>query len=229
MRIESISIMNNLQHDDYWTPYAHTYDDGVDYVLGRPLRETIANRLSRERRLGRVLECGCGTGFYSKEIVRHADSVIATDISPSMLALARQRLAAFENITFQMVNAEKLPFLSGMFDTILLANLLNTVKEPLAVLRESFRVLKYGGLVIVVTYTDFGMAGDEKTSLALRYFQKFGFPPSWGLRNFDPPELQGLVTEAGFSSKPAALLGDHSKAIYLKAFKRIRKGPDIPG
>ena len=214
--------MNNLHHDDYWTPYAHTYDEGVDYVLGRALRETIAKRLSRERHLGGVLECGCGTGFYSKEIIRHADKVTATDISTSMLALARQRLEAFENIYFHAVDAEKLPFSSGVFDTVLLANLLNTVKSPLSVLKESYRVLKYDGLVIVITYTDFGMEGLEKTNLALRYFQKFGFPPLWGLRNFDPKELKDLVTEAGFEARSAALLGDHSKALYLKAFKRIK-------
>ena len=216
--------MSNLHNDDYWAPYAHTYDEGVDYVMGRVLRETIAKRLSRERRLGSVLECGCGTGFYSKEMARHADNVTATDISSGMLALAKERLAAFENISFQEVDAEKMPFPSGTFDTVLLANLLNTVKAPLAVLRESFRVLKYDGLLIVITYTDFGMEGTEKTNLALRYFQKFGFPPTWGLRNFDPSELQDLVAEAGFRYKSAILLGDHAKALYLKAFKRIKKG-----
>lgn len=213
--------MDDLHKNEYWNQYAQVYDEGVDYVIGRILRQKIADRLFHERHLGRVIECGCGTGFYTKEIALHADKVIATDISPGMLNLARQRLTDFSNITFQAVDAEKTPFPSGAFDTVLMANVLNTVKDPLAILRESFRILSYDGLLIAIVYTDFDMEGAEKTNLALRYFQKFGFPPSWGLRNFDPKELQDLVGEAGFTSKPVTLLGDNPKALYLKAVKKI--------
>ena len=46
-------------------------------------------------------EFGCGTGFYTLVLLGKADSVVATDISPGMLALAKQRIEA-ANVTFQV-------------------------------------------------------------------------------------------------------------------------------
>ena len=62
----------------YWSRFAHTYDRDGEYVVGRPVIEAIVERLQRERRLGEVLELGCGTGFFTKAIAGNSDLVIAT-------------------------------------------------------------------------------------------------------------------------------------------------------
>jgi methylase of polypeptide subunit release factors len=46
-------------------------------------------------------EFGCGTGFYALVLLGKADSVVATDISAGMLALAKERIEA-ANVTFQV-------------------------------------------------------------------------------------------------------------------------------
>ena len=50
-------------------------------------------------------EFGCGTGFYTLVLLGKADSVVATDISPGMLALAKERIEErieAANVTFQV-------------------------------------------------------------------------------------------------------------------------------
>jgi ubiquinone/menaquinone biosynthesis C-methylase UbiE len=139
-----------------------------------------------------------------------------------MLELARDRLASFGHILLRRADATFLPFESLSFDTVLLANLLNTVEFPLAILKESFRVLKYDGLLIAIVYTDYGASGEQKTDLALRYFQKFGLPPPWGLHNFSPTNLRSLLAEARFYVRNVTLMGHCPKALYARAFKKLR-------
>jgi SAM-dependent methyltransferase len=49
---------------------------------------------------GTVLDIGCGTGVLTERFARSGVSVIGLDISPGMLAKARQRCAGCENATF---------------------------------------------------------------------------------------------------------------------------------
>ena len=195
--------MSGSQKESYWSTYATVYDDGVDYVVGRALRMAVAEKLSHERNRGEVLECGCGTGFYTRVIAAHAQRVTATDVADEMLGVASHELASCKNVFFQKIEAEKISFPSKTFDTVLQANLVNTVKDPLKVLREGYRVLKSGGLLIVIVYTDYGMDGVEKSDLSLRYFQKFGMPPSWGLRNFSPEEFGTSSGRRDLPSRPS--------------------------
>ena len=214
--------MSVQETKSYWGAYASVYDEGVDYVVGRSLRLAIARKLSRERFPGETLECGCGAGFFTKVIARHADRVTATDIAAEMIGIASHGLASVQNVLFRQADAEKTSFPAKSFDSLLLANILNTAKNPQAIVYEAFRVLKYGGLLIAIVYTDYGMDGEEKSDLSLRYFQKFGMPPSWGLRNFSPEEFRRLVRQAGFTVKTVTILGDKPKALYLRAIKAVR-------
>jgi len=214
--------MEKTRASSYWSRHASVYEEGVDYVIGRGLREAVARRLSRERDLGILLECGCGAGYYTCVIAPHAASITATDLSAEMLDLARNRLAPFGNILFRRADATSLPFESLSFDTVLLANILNTVEFPLAILKEAFRVLRYDGLLLAIAYTDHGASAEEKTDLALRYFQKFGLPPPWGLHNFSPVDLRSLLVEARFYVRNVILIGSCPKALFARAFKRLR-------
>jgi len=214
--------MEKTGDSSYWSRHASVYEEGVDYVIGRELREAVARRLSRERGLGALLECGCGAGFYTCAVAPHAAAITATDLSADMLELARDRLAPFEHILLRRADAASLPFESLSFDTVLLANILNTVEFPLGILKESFRVLRYDGLLLAIVYTDYGASVEEKTDLALRYFQKFGLPPPWGLHNFSAAGLRSLLAEARFYVRNVTLMGNCPKALYAQAFKKLR-------
>jgi hypothetical protein len=59
----------------------------------------------------------------------------------------------------------------------------------------------------------------EKMELGIRYFIKFGMPPLYGIKNYSPDELNGLVRSAEFKVEEVKLIGEKPKALYLKGRK----------
>lgn len=166
------------------------------------------------------MECGCGTGYYTRAIAKNARHVVAADLSEEMLDAARQRLKGFGNISLRKADCEDMPFPEEGFDTVLMANVLHVLENPFKALCEAWRVLRNGGRLLIVSYTDYGLPWFEKVRLGLRYFERFGFPPPPGLRNYSPDELGALVEGAGFAVEENLIIGDMPKALFLKGRKR---------
>jgi magnesium-protoporphyrin O-methyltransferase len=57
------------------------------------MRRTLLGWLPEDLRGARVLDAGCGTGALSVEAARRGANVVAIDLSPTLIALARERLA----------------------------------------------------------------------------------------------------------------------------------------
>jgi ubiquinone/menaquinone biosynthesis C-methylase UbiE len=218
--------MQGLRKDYYWSGFSKSYDEGTEYVVGKPLRQAVRARLLQEGDLGTLVEFGCGTGFFTEVIAEKAVHVLATDQSSEMLEVAGERLARFHNVTLQAADCRKTGFSSGNFDTVFVVNVLQTIDRPSMVLKEGRRILRSGGLLLVVSYTDYGLSLLEKMVIGIRYFTMFGLPPIGGIRNFSPPEMERLVEMQGFKILQSELIGGKPKAIYLKA-KSTRRGSPL--
>ena len=211
--------MPEFKKEKYWSKYAAMYDDYAEYVMGKSLRLLLIKKLSGERDLREVVEFGCGTGYYTKAIARNALRVLATDLSDEMLDMARVNLKEFPNVTIEKADCEGAAYPPERFDAVIMANVLHIIEDPRKALRESFRILKKRGLIIVISYTDYGMNWYDKMQLGIRYFLTFGMPPPWGLRSFSPEALQSIVEGIGFNIEELQLIGEQPGAIYLKGRK----------
>ena len=212
--------MPELKKEEYWSKFAHGYDEGVDYIVGKAIQQEIVKRLSEEYNLGDVVEFGCGTGYFTKVIAQNAECVIATDLSDEMLEVARTQLKAFQNITIQKADCENVSFPSGKFDTVFMANVIHFIENPLKALQESYRILKDGGLLLLVDYTGYSMKWFEKMKLGIRFIKKCGMPPRYAQSNLSPDEFSSLVEGAGFTLEQIQLIGERTKALYLKGRKK---------
>jgi len=96
----------------------------------------------------RVLDAGCGAGVYSEWLIEHGAEVVAFDVSPAMVALAKQRLG--DGAEIRRADMEKpLDFLGDAdFDIILSALALDYIENWTGVLAEFYRVLKNPGTLI---------------------------------------------------------------------------------
>ena len=209
-----------LEHKErYWSRFARTYDEDQEYVVGRAILKAITKRLSEERDLGDVIEFGCGTGYFTKEIAKKARHVIATDLSDEMLEMARIQLEEFRNITLQKADCEDTSFPSGRFDTVFMANLIHVLINPTKTLQESHQILKNGGLLLIVDFTGYSMNWFEKIKLGIRYLRKWGLPLRYARNNLSPDELACLVENVDFKVEEVQIMGDKTKALYLKGRK----------
>ena len=205
--------------EKYWSKFACTYGDDQEYVVGKTILQLILQRLSEEQDLGDVIEFGCGTGYFTKAIAKKARNVIATDLSDEMLEMARIQLKEFQNISIQRANCEATSFPSERFDTVFMANLIHVLINPIKVLQESHQILRNGGLLLIVDFTGYSMSWFEKMKLGIRYLRKWGMPPRYARNNLSPDELASLVENMDFKVEEVQLIGDRTKALYVRARK----------
>lgn len=210
-----------LEHEErYWSKFASTYDEDQEYVVGKTILKAIIKRLFEEPDLGEVIEFGCGTGYFTKAIAKKARNVIATDLSDEMLEMARIQLKEFKNITIQKADCEDTSFPSGRFDTVFMANLIHVLVNPTKTLQESHQILINGGLLLIVDFTGYSMNWFEKMKLGIRYLRKWGMLPRYTRNNLSPDELVSFVENVDFKVEEVQIVGDKTKALYLKGRKK---------
>jgi ubiquinone/menaquinone biosynthesis C-methylase UbiE len=100
----------------------------------------------------RILDVGCGPGFYCAELaaeVRSSGSVVGVDSSPAMLRLAARRCAGYERVELRPGDAASLPVDDASFDAAVCVQVLEYVADPTVAVAEMHRVLRPGGRVVV--------------------------------------------------------------------------------
>jgi demethylmenaquinone methyltransferase / 2-methoxy-6-polyprenyl-1,4-benzoquinol methylase len=106
-----------------------------------------------------VLDLAGGTGDLAEKfskIVGEKGRVILSDINPSMLSVAQDRLidkGFVDEIEFVEANAEDLPFDSELFDCVTIAFGLRNVTNKEAALAEMYRVTKPGGRSMILEFS----------------------------------------------------------------------------
>jgi SAM-dependent methyltransferase len=100
-------------------------------------------------RIGRALDVGCGGGFTARALARRSDAVLAIDLAPKMIELARQRSIGISNLKFEVADVMAIDLPCESFDCIVsVATLHHLPMEP-ALLRLRDALAPGGALGIV--------------------------------------------------------------------------------
>jgi len=118
--------------------------------------ETPAGKIRWQRRVqmisqwlhdgDEVLELGCGTGYFTQELVARKIHLTAIDISPELIAEAQKRVRS-ASVDFAVQNAFQMTFENERFDAVVGSSVLHHLEIEKAVI-EIFRVLKPTGKMI---------------------------------------------------------------------------------
>jgi SAM-dependent methyltransferase len=90
-----------------------------------------------------VLELGCGTGYFTRELARSGAQILAIDLSPNLLEIAQTQTSA-PNVRYEIQNAYATTYADATFDSVVGSSVLHHL-EIEAASREIYRVLKPGG------------------------------------------------------------------------------------
>lgn len=136
----------------FWDRIARKY--AVDPIADMPGYEATMRRVQSLLSADQdVLEIGCGTGSSAIRLAPHTRRLLATDVSPNMIAIAREKLAAepMPELSFAVADADVPAGGPGEFDAVLAFNLLHLVTDLDGALAAAAQALKPGGLLISKT------------------------------------------------------------------------------
>ena len=94
-----------------------------------------------------ILEIGCGTGEFSRLLARRAEKILAIDLSPQMICLAKERSKLYPNIDFVTGDAMTYDFPDDQFDSIATIATLHHLPAE-SILRKIRKALKPGGVFV---------------------------------------------------------------------------------
>ncbi|HEY8462642.1 MAG TPA: class I SAM-dependent methyltransferase [Bacillota bacterium] len=138
-----------------------------------------------------LMDAGCGTGQTVVYIGTHYPcKIVAIDLNPEMIAKARQKFSQYNlDILLKQASVTQLPFRSNSFD-IILSESVTVFTEIDQALREYYRTLKPGGVLLAIEATALQPlteveAAEVQAKLGIKYlptqeawcesFQKAGF------------------------------------------------------
>ena len=138
------------------TDPARFWDRIADKYARSPVGDEAAYRRKldeTQQRLApgmRVLEVGCGTGSTAIEHAPHVQHIHATDLSPRMIEIGREkaRKAGAANIDFEAASLAEVAARGTRYDAVLALSLLHLVDDLDEALASIHGLLEPGGLFV---------------------------------------------------------------------------------
>lgn len=209
----------------YWEKRSGDFLEHKRAELHSPMSERwlyeIKNQLPQDRNL-RILDVGCGAGFFSVLLAKEGYQVTGVDLTPDMIENARILAAEEKTVCdFLVMDAENLSFADESFDVVISRNLTWTLPDVKSAYREWVRVLKKGGVLLnfdanygLSDFTDLcelpdnhahQEIGDDmmreceeiKRQLPISSYSR----PAWDLETLGAMKLQEFSVDLGISSR----------------------------
>jgi len=130
-------------------PLAGSYEKACRLVI-KSYYSSLAEEILSNSVEGLILDLGTGPGYLPIEIVKRHPSIraVGVDLSRSLIHMAQASAAKAglsDRVDFKVGNAARLKFQDAFFDMVISTGMLHSLRQPVEVLREIYRVLKMGG------------------------------------------------------------------------------------
>ena len=209
------------------TQFTGSIPENYDRGLGPHLFAGYADDLARrtaEAKPERVLELAAGTGILTRrlrDVLPAATSLLATDLNPPMLEVAKAKFKGGEAVTFEAVDATNLPYPDQSFDAVACQFGVMFFPEKERSYREVFRVLRPGGTYLFNVWDDF----------AFNPFARIASDTIGGFFESDPPgfyrtpfgyfaidPVKAALTAAGFAGLSIEVVSRTQEMANARAF-----------
>ncbi|MBW2064423.1 MAG: class I SAM-dependent methyltransferase [Deltaproteobacteria bacterium] len=128
--------------------FASIYEKATRLVVKTYYAE-VAEEVVSHLKGGMILDLGTGPGYLPIQIAKRSEaiSICGIDLSKSLIEMAQLNAlkeGLDRRVRFEIGSASNLPFESETYDMVISTGMLHMVKDPVKVLKESYRVLKQG-------------------------------------------------------------------------------------
>jgi len=141
---------NNTQNKKAEISFFDNYGLDTEYdVLSEKAYSRIIGEFAKYIDLSKhdlkVIDLGCGTGAFISRFSHLPFIFYGIDVSPNCIHYARN---TYKNITFDIGDIEKTKYPDETFDVIFLSGVLHHFPDLKPVVKESFRILNKGGVLL---------------------------------------------------------------------------------
>ena len=203
------------------TQAEHNYFDREYFQLHRGKKgyvNFLANLLANYQAKGKVLDIGCGFGFFLEALDKGKYNTYGIDISEFAIEQAKQRSKA--HLTVQSAD-ERFPYRDDLFEAVTMFDVIEHISNYRYALEEIYRVLKPGGYAFVITA--------NSNSLLRKILRKqwYWYKDPTHIHLFSPKSLRQSLMDTGFTSITIRtffdfyLAGETSK--YLRPFRPLNR------
>lgn len=200
----------------YWDKRSESYDNSPSHTGMPEVWKQILSSIFKKE--SRILDIGTGTGFLAVLLAELGHEVVGIDISSGMLKIAKSK-SKNSKISFNLGDAENLPFADNSFDATICRHVFWTLPNPDKALSECYRVIKNGGKAVIIDGTwnssatlkiksfigKLGIAVTERRNPWKRY------PLKSPLRELSVSSYVNMIRDAGF------------KKVYMHDLSWLRK------
>jgi SAM-dependent methyltransferase len=200
------------QHADYYAQSsAHAKGDTLDVIL------EFADPKGTEQ----TLDIATGTGFTALAFAPKVAHVVATDLTPEMVAKASElaQEQAIKNVAFSVAAAESLPFTDASLDLVTCRLAPHHFQDVRAFLSEVHRVLRTNGLFCmtdsVSPESEKLIAWQNRVETLRDNSHVYGYPPS---------QWDAMIADAGFTLEKTA----HVRNAQMSFLWWVRPEKNLP-
>jgi ubiquinone/menaquinone biosynthesis C-methylase UbiE/DNA-binding transcriptional ArsR family regulator len=174
--------------------------------------EATARALTGLVDFGDVLDVACGDGVLAELVTGQARSITGVDISPTLIAAARERLKGEAHVTFIEGDMHALPLEPARFDHVFLMHALAYTRRPQEALDEAARMARPGGRIVVTALN----AHTHKATMQAYDHVNLGIAPA-GLRK--------LLEQAGLAVESCRVTSREERPPYFEVVTALARKP----
>ena len=182
----------------WWNPtkddYSHIYEKQLEIV------KSWLKKIKPEN----SLEISCGKGRATKQLSKLGRNYLATDISKEMINIAKRTC---KGVTFRQEDAEKLSIKTGTQDCIICLEALVHYPNPEKAIKEFYRVLKNGGVLIIDSDNSYSLRRILKNIFKFIDKKNYNSVGEDIFKSYNKKELCSMIKRAGFKIERFLYLG----------------------
>jgi len=178
------------------------YDQFSGPMFFEPYAIEVSNRIDPSS-VNVALELASGTGRVTRHlraVLPSTTKLIASDISPDMLAVAKEKLKAFD-INWEIIDAQQLTFEDNSIDLVVCCFGYMFVPDKLKAFTEAYRVLRQGGMLLFTTWDKLELIGASYVyrNIAKKYLKE-PLPECYNLpfSMYEESAIKEILHEVGF-------------------------------
>lgn len=178
-------------------------EDIDDFLYLHTHAPFIADEIKGLKKKSKILEAGCGIGYWVFWLAEQGHEALGIDISDKAISIAKNysKKNHINNCSFLNADVRSIPFKENYFDYIFSFGVIEHFRDPLPILFEFYRVLKPGGKIFVSVPNLYSFHSLKRSVVTLLGLWRVGYEKS-----YSQFAMEKTIESSGFKMNKSGIM-----------------------